>query len=766
MDISRDKGNIRNIYLPAGGSISISDEDNNLQINNPKNTENVASSLLSARSLFKKGNKSEQKTNIYGQIIDKNISKEDRNKIEKTLSALPKPIIDYLQKSGIKITYDGNTGNFPTENPAVIKLNKNELDNNSMLLKISKVIDGSMGNLSLTDLDVKNCYEGAKFGNNTNSKTCEDYFTDNMAVFLNNGESREKLKKSAPNIYAKIEKVLSDVEKKSIISDMYNRIPSEREADKVFQSAKLLPKSILNKVQKYGTVIDYINTNNLIPNEYDKRTFQEEYLGFYDPAKNLIYYKEKGISDVAVVLHEFAHAIDGMYDLKNDPIIKNCYEGAKNRQFSDNGERAGFISDYSKKNIGEYIAESISAYYIPEGYREKGLAKFDRGDLKKRDPAMFNALDGILSRIEKEDINTVKPSPKNIVKTGRGGNDEHWYLASYCTKAEQMLKEGKKEEAKKILNNISPDKLNITPFELLNWFEGAAESFPNVNNTGFFSISSKKILKNFKNYTDKNTDTVKNFDEIYYILSLMVKTDSKYKDLYNLQNSEIEDINNCCYKASSNLENKPFVVGDTYSDMTVEYNSPKEAVDIFISQRSDNRLDKEKSMVINAEKALKDSDAKILSNSKDEKALTRKGNALSVLKRYDEAVKAYDEAIRVGSGVYLSAYLGKAYTLTDSGQYEEALEAFDRAIEINHIAASEKGDLLLKLNRFEEALTAYEDAIERNPDYHELKSKKANALMKLNRNKEALKVIDEVLVKIPYYTKAQSVKIEIQEKMW
>lgn len=98
----------------------------------------------------------------------------------------------------------------------------------------------------------------------------------------------------------------------------------------------------------------------------------------------------------------------------------------------------------------------------------------------------------------------------------------------------------------------------------------------------------------------------------------------------------------------------------------------------------------------------------------------RKGDALSRLARYTEALEAYDICIRFGlknGEVYKSA--GKAFFEIE--KYSEALDMYEKAISFNNGDLSqiylEKGHALYQLTEYQEALKAYEKAITLLPMY-------------------------------------------------
>jgi len=59
-----------------------------------------------------------------------------------------------------------------------------------------------------------------------------------------------------------------------------------------------------------------------------------------------------------------------------------------------------------------------------------------------------------------------------------------------------------------------------------------------------------------------------------------------------------------------------------------------------------------------------------------------KGNALYRQGKYDEAVPAYDEAIRLDPN-YIHAWNNKGLALNSQGKYDEAIQAYDEAIRLD-----------------------------------------------------------------------------------
>ena len=129
----------------------------------------------------------------------------------------------------------------------------------------------------------------------------------------------------------------------------------------------------------------------------------------------------------------------------------------------------------------------------------------------------------------------------------------------------------------------------------------------------------------------------------------------------------------------------------------------------------------------------------LLISLKTKEEWIREGNALNGLKRYEEALAAYEQAIRLDPN-YTYAYYGKGNALSDLKRYEEALAAYEQAIRLDPDDADyyhNKGIALNELKRHEEALAAYEQAIRLDPNYTYAYYGKGFVLNELKRYKEA-----------------------------
>src|SRR5258708_10945607 len=102
----------------------------------------------------------------------------------------------------------------------------------------------------------------------------------------------------------------------------------------------------------------------------------------------------------------------------------------------------------------------------------------------------------------------------------------------------------------------------------------------------------------------------------------------------------------------------------------------------------------------------------LLISLKTKEEWLKEGATLRDLKRYEEALAACEQAIRLDPN-FAKAYNGKGAALNDLKRYEEALAAYEQAIRLDPnfaFAYENKGDVLRDLKRYKEAEQAFEKA--------------------------------------------------------
>jgi Flp pilus assembly protein TadD len=127
-----------------------------------------------------------------------------------------------------------------------------------------------------------------------------------------------------------------------------------------------------------------------------------------------------------------------------------------------------------------------------------------------------------------------------------------------------------------------------------------------------------------------------------------------------------------------------------------------------------------------------------------------KGDALGESGKYDEALQAFNEAIRLDPQ-NADAWNDKGYALELLNKTTEAdvayakanelyLQAFDMAIKLdskNSSAWHNKGVVLVELGRYNEAIQAFHEVIKLDPQNAEAWDDKGYVLELLNKNTEA-----------------------------
>ncbi len=125
--------------------------------------------------------------------------------------------------------------------------------------------------------------------------------------------------------------------------------------------------------------------------------------------------------------------------------------------------------------------------------------------------------------------------------------------------------------------------------------------------------------------------------------------------------------------------------------------------------------------------------------------LVRKGNEFYDQGKYDKAIKAYDEAIKLDSDFEV-AWQNKGNALYALGKYDEAIKAYGKTGIKSHIiqnhdypnlamAWEKKGDSLKDQGKYDEAIKAYYEAIQLDSNNATLKTK-LNALREQNESNE------------------------------
>lgn len=133
-----------------------------------------------------------------------------------------------------------------------------------------------------------------------------------------------------------------------------------------------------------------------------------------------------------------------------------------------------------------------------------------------------------------------------------------------------------------------------------------------------------------------------------------------------------------------------------------------------------------------------------LSNRKKDWLWNGKGDVLFRMKRYGDALSAYNKAIDIDP-VHKDSWYSKGLTLGEMGRYNEAIDSLDNVLSIdpNYEGAwLRKGIIYEKWGMNQSALEAYDMENEINPESSALLSK-ADLLIKMGRYDDALNTINK-----------------------
>jgi len=132
-------------------------------------------------------------------------------------------------------------------------------------------------------------------------------------------------------------------------------------------------------------------------------------------------------------------------------------------------------------------------------------------------------------------------------------------------------------------------------------------------------------------------------------------------------------------------------------------------------------------------------------------ALQGKGNALLELKQYEDALEAYDKAIQIRPN-YLEAWVGRGKALERLQRYEEAINALDFALKIQpkYLEAwNARANVQMKLQHFAEAIASFDMVVKLQPDYWSAWDQRGVALHNLRRYQEAVESYDQAVQSKP-----------------
>jgi Tfp pilus assembly protein PilF len=140
------------------------------------------------------------------------------------------------------------------------------------------------------------------------------------------------------------------------------------------------------------------------------------------------------------------------------------------------------------------------------------------------------------------------------------------------------------------------------------------------------------------------------------------------------------------------------------------------------------------------------------------------GLALYGTRRFDEALAAYDDGLRLAPGD-VALHNGRGVALLELRRPTEARDEFVRALAADPDCLDALGNLgnaLFKLNRPEEAIAAYDRALKIVPDNAPLLTNRAIALRRLDRPRDALMSAARAMAAQPDFAPARFVEAGVR----
>ncbi|NTU58114.1 MAG: tetratricopeptide repeat protein [Chlorobiaceae bacterium] len=161
-------------------------------------------------------------------------------------------------------------------------------------------------------------------------------------------------------------------------------------------------------------------------------------------------------------------------------------------------------------------------------------------------------------------------------------------------------------------------------------------------------------------------------------------------------------------------------------------------------------------VLVRLEEAISSYDKAIGVKPDHAEAWSNRGLALHGLKRFDDALASYGKAIAINQE-YAEAYYNLGFTLQELTRPEEAISCYDKATTIKPDYAeawSNRGLALQELKRFEAALASYDKALEIRHEYAEAWYNRGNVLKELRHSAMALASYDRAITIRPDYAEA------------
>lgn len=173
-----------------------------------------------------------------------------------------------------------------------------------------------------------------------------------------------------------------------------------------------------------------------------------------------------------------------------------------------------------------------------------------------------------------------------------------------------------------------------------------------------------------------------------------------------------------------------------------------------------NRIKRYDEALVAAENSLK------IESEKNLFGWNQKSNALLGLKKYLDAIASYDQVLKIKPD-YHYAWIGKGNAFYNLGKYQDAVDAYDKALDIipkdrklevqsdKYDIWNRKGNALFAQNKYQDALAAYEEATKIKTDFAEGWFNQGKTLAVMKKFPEAIAAYDKALAIKTNFTEAK-----------
>jgi len=348
-------------------------------------------------------------------------------------------------------------------------------------------------------------------------------------------------------------------------------------------------------------------------------------------------------------------------------------------------------------------------------------------------------------------------------------NLNNWAYDDLIIKYNKLYKEGKVEEASKVLDQV----LKINPKDSGLWATKAGINITLEKYEEALDCINKALKinpKNFSAWVNKGAyySKLNKFDEALDSLNKALDINPKHysawfnKGVIKKKMKKYLEAAMCFEealkikpgdKASADLRNQALFESNKDNSNVEEleeslHNHPQKAVEWFFKGSEKLNVNKLEEALNNFNKALE-------IDSTFVEAFYGKSTVYYQQQNFKEAIKNFDEIIKLKPGIaalMLDLWINKGVCHKKLGEYDEAIKCYEEALKINPKIGdtwTNLGNVLIELERYQEALDVFEKAIQLGSDQfahsYLAKNNKGSALLYLGKCNEALEIFNEVL---------------------